>query len=69
MTTVETYNKLTDTGPRGLIGGAAAVPAGPQAEHLISSSCGGPAGAAYVSDSGWDGFSAIDTARAVVIWL
>jgi YVTN family beta-propeller protein len=35
--------------------------------HLISSSCGGPAGAAYVSDSGWDGFSAINTANCDVI--
>jgi putative spermidine/putrescine transport system permease protein len=33
VTTVETFNKLTDTGPRGLIGGAASVPAGPQAER------------------------------------
>jgi YVTN family beta-propeller protein len=35
--------------------------------RLISSSCGGPAGAAYVSDSGWDGFSAINTANCKVI--
>ncbi len=34
---------------------------------LISSSCGGPAGAAYVSDTGWDGFSAINTANCSVI--
>jgi len=47
--------------------GTPAASAGPQAEHLISSSCGGPAGAAYVSDSGWDGFSAINTANCSVI--
>jgi YVTN family beta-propeller protein len=35
--------------------------------HLIASACGGPAGAAYVSDAGWDGFSAIDTATCKVI--
>jgi YVTN family beta-propeller protein len=35
--------------------------------RLISSSCGGPAGAAYVSDSGWDGFSAINTANCEII--
>ena len=35
--------------------------------RLISSSCRGPAGAAYVSDSGWDGFSAINTANCKVI--
>jgi YVTN family beta-propeller protein len=35
--------------------------------RLISSSCSGPAGAAYVSDAGWDGFSAIDTATCKVI--
>jgi phospholipase C len=35
--------------------------------RLISSSCGGPAGAAYVSDSGWDGFSAINTANCDII--
>jgi len=30
---------------------------------LISSSCSGPAGAAYVTDAGWDGFDAINTAN------
>ena len=35
--------------------------------HLISSACGGPAGAAYVSDAGWDGFTAIDTANCTII--
>jgi YVTN family beta-propeller protein len=34
--------------------------------HLISSACG-PAGAAYVSDAGWDGFTAIDTATCDII--
>jgi YVTN family beta-propeller protein len=42
-------------------------PAKPLGARLISSSCGGPAGAAYVSDSGWDGFSAINTANCKVI--
>jgi YVTN family beta-propeller protein len=39
----------------------------PVKAKLISSSCGGPAGAAYVSDTGWDGFSAINTANCSVI--
>ncbi|HEY6495393.1 MAG TPA: YncE family protein [Trebonia sp.] len=39
----------------------------PLSAKLISSSCGGPAGAAYVADAGWDGFSAIDTANCSVI--
>jgi YVTN family beta-propeller protein len=30
---------------------------------LIDSSCSGPAGAAYVTDAGWDGFDAINTAN------
>jgi YVTN family beta-propeller protein len=34
---------------------------------LAASSCQGPAGAAYVADAGWDGFSAIDTATCKVI--
>ncbi len=34
---------------------------------LISSSCSGPAGAAYVSDAGWDGFDAINTANCDII--
>jgi YVTN family beta-propeller protein len=37
------------------------------AARLDASTCSGPAGAAYVSDSGWDGFSAIDTATCKVI--
>jgi YVTN family beta-propeller protein len=45
---------------------AAAHEAGRQV-HLLSSSCSGPKGAAYVSDAGWDGFSAIDTANCKVI--
>jgi YVTN family beta-propeller protein len=44
-----------------------ATTAKPPGARLISSSCGGPAGAAYVSDSGWDGFSAINTANCEVI--
>ena len=34
--------------------------------HLAASSCQGPAGAAFVADAGWDGFSAIDTATCKV---
>jgi YVTN family beta-propeller protein len=37
------------------------------AAKLIASSCGGPPGAAYVADAGWDGFSAINTANCKVI--
>jgi phospholipase C len=39
----------------------------PATGRLIASSCGGPAGAAYVMDAGWDGFTAIDTATCQVI--
>jgi YVTN family beta-propeller protein len=39
----------------------------PSRSHLMSSACGGPAGAAYVSDAGWDGFTAIDTATCGII--
>jgi YVTN family beta-propeller protein len=39
----------------------------PLAAKLIASSCGGPAGAAYVADAGWDGFSAINTANCKII--
>ena len=46
-------------------GGAALHPAAPA--QLAASSCQGPAGAAYVTDAGWDGFSAIDTATCKVI--
>ena len=54
-------------------GASSASPAGtgtvgkPLSAKLISSSCGGPAGAAYVADAGWDGFSAINTANCSVI--
>ena len=34
--------------------------------NLSASSCQGPAGAAFVADAGWDGFSAIDTATCKV---
>lgn len=46
---------------------ASAATAGPLKAKLIASSCGGPAGAAYVADAGWDGFSAIDTANCKII--
>jgi YVTN family beta-propeller protein len=35
--------------------------------RLAANSCGGPAGAAYVADDGWDGFSAIDTSDCDVV--
>jgi len=35
--------------------------------RLAANSCGGPAGAAYVADDGWDGFSAINTADCDVV--
>jgi YVTN family beta-propeller protein len=40
---------------------------GSAAAKLAASACHGPAGAAYVADAGWDGFSAIDTATCKVI--
>ncbi|MGD0703628.1 MAG: hypothetical protein ABSA02_27565 [Trebonia sp.] len=46
---------------------SAVRPAKALGARLISASCGGPAGAAYVSDSGWDGFSAVNTANCEVI--
>ena len=47
--------------------GTTAAPAAPARASLIASSCGGPKGAAYVADSGWDGFSAINTANCKII--
>ncbi len=47
-------------------GTAAGHPASSKA-NLAASACSGPAGAAYVTDAGWDGFSAIDTATCKVI--
>jgi YVTN family beta-propeller protein len=50
-------------------GGTAASPARPpdsSRANLSASSCQGPAGAAFVADAGWDGFSAIDTATCKV---
>ena len=44
-----------------------ATTGGPLKAKLLASSCGGPAGAAYVADAGWDGFSAIDTANCKII--
>jgi YVTN family beta-propeller protein len=35
--------------------------------RLAASACSGPAGAAYVADAGWDGFSAIDTATCAIV--
>jgi YVTN family beta-propeller protein len=50
------------TGHSGARHGTAGSPA-----RLASSTCNGPAGAAYVADAGWDGFSAIDTANCKII--
>jgi YVTN family beta-propeller protein len=50
--------------PAGIAQPGAAKPA---SARLMASSCGGPAGAAYVMDAGWDGFSAIDTATCKII--
>jgi YVTN family beta-propeller protein len=51
--------------------GPAAHPAAPhqpvKSAHLAASTCSGPAGAAYIADAGWDGFSAIDTANCKII--
>jgi YVTN family beta-propeller protein len=47
----------------GLFGPAHAVSHARQA----TSGCSGPAGAAYVADAGWDGFSAIDTANCEIV--
>jgi YVTN family beta-propeller protein len=47
--------------------GASGESGEPLSAKLISSSCGGPAGAAYVADAGWDGFSAINTANCAII--
>ena len=41
--------------------------AGAGSAHLAASTCSGPAGAAYVADAGWDGFSAINTANCAII--
>jgi len=50
----------------GAAAGHPALRAGSKA-NLAASACRGPAGAAYVTDAGWDGFSAIDTATCKVI--
>jgi YVTN family beta-propeller protein len=53
--------------PHGASSARSGVAGQPLSAKLISSSCGGPAGAAYVADAGWDGFSAINTANCSVI--
>ncbi len=40
---------------------------GSKSLHLAASTCSGPAGAAYIADAGWDGFSAINTANCAII--
>jgi YVTN family beta-propeller protein len=40
---------------------------GVKSVHLAASTCSGPAGAAYIADAGWDGFSAIDTANCGIV--
>jgi YVTN family beta-propeller protein len=47
--------------------GAANPGAAKPGPRLAASSCNGPAGAAYVADAGWDGFSAINTANCKII--
>jgi YVTN family beta-propeller protein len=46
---------------------AAQHPASSKSVRLAASTCSGPAGAAYVADAGWDGFSAINTANCSII--
>lgn len=46
---------------------AASRAAGVARTRLAASTCSGPAGAAYVSDAGFDGFTAVDTANCKVI--
>jgi YVTN family beta-propeller protein len=46
---------------------AAANKSKPKSVRLADSSCSGPAGAAYVADAGWDGFSAINTANCTIV--
>jgi YVTN family beta-propeller protein len=48
-------------------GGTAAQHPVSSKANLAASACQGPTGAAYVTDAGWDGFSAIDTATCKVI--
>src|ERR1700722_2047956 len=45
----------------------AAGTTGSRAARLAAATCGGPAGAAYVADAGWDGFSAINTANCSIV--
>ena len=41
--------------------------AGQHAQAAADAACSGPAGAAYVADAGWDGFSAINTANCQIL--
>jgi YVTN family beta-propeller protein len=47
--------------------GSHAHPSAAQHATLTASSCGGPAGAAYVADPGYQGFTAVDTANCEVV--
>jgi YVTN family beta-propeller protein len=49
------------------ISGSHGRPASPAHAALNASSCGGPAGAAYVADPGYQGFTAVDTANCQVV--
>ena len=57
----------TSAASAGTVSAGTGKSASPLHAKLISASCGGPAGAAYVDDAGWDGFSAIDTANCSII--
>lgn len=50
-----------------LSGPSAAHHAGQHAQAAADAACSGPAGAAYVADAGWDGFSAINTANCQIL--
>jgi YVTN family beta-propeller protein len=47
--------------------GAPGAAGRPPAAKTVAASCGGPAGAAYVADAGFDGFTAVNTANCKVI--
>ncbi|HEX4830530.1 MAG TPA: hypothetical protein VH478_05495 [Trebonia sp.] len=48
-------------------GTASSVNSSAARARLTDATCSGPAGAAYVADAGWDGFTAINTANCAVI--
>jgi len=52
--------------PAGTAGSAASAISKATRAKLLDAACTGPAGAAYVADAGWDGFSIINTANCAV---